>query len=228
MRAMLLGLSFLSTVAVADGMPQGPYVSTTGVAEVKVMPDRANLNLSASVLHKDGLKAKHEVDERVEAFILAAQALGISQKDINAGTLYTRPEYNYPKHGKRELLGYRATRKITLTLDELDKLSKVLDSALESGLQEVTNIQFTLRDTKAAKLKARALAIKDSKDKAAQLAQAYDAKLGEVYSIKYQQADHRPVYRASVEMMEKGDGGGYIQNEIVITDQVNVTFDLQR
>ncbi|WP_434340094.1 SIMPL domain-containing protein [Motilimonas cestriensis] len=230
MRAIIISLCLFSSSLFAGQLPDGPHVITTGFAEVKASPDMAIIEVSAEVIHSDGLQAKQELDKRVEQFIgLAAKQLGLGEQQIVAQTLYTHPEYQYPEQGKGKpvLVGYKASRNLTVSLTELDKLSQLLDLILSQELQQVNNIRFVMQDNTALAMQARQLAIESAKEKAAMLAKSFDATLGPIYQINYQQRNNVPVVRAkSAMLMESAPSGGYLHDELTVRDEIQVVFTL--
>lgn len=227
MRLFFISLCLLSVSVGAKSLPEGPHLLTTGFAEVRVEPNMAVIEVNAEAINPDGLKAKQALDHRVEQFIVAANKLGLVNTQIVAQTLYTQPEYEYPEKGKPVLVGYKASRQLTLSLTELDKLSQLLDLVLQHQLQQVNSVRFMLQDNAAIAMQARKLAINDAKEKAAMLAQSFGATLGTVYQINYQQRHVMPVVRAEAMMLkDSGSNGGYLRDELSVRDEVEVIFML--
>lgn len=229
MRLLCCLLACVSLNLAASELPDAAHVSVTGYAEVTAEPDMAVINISAFEIHKDVLTAKQSLDKKVANFINQAIKMGINEKDLTAETLYTHPEYEYRKDNKRELIGYRASRNIKVDLHQLEQLSPLLDLALSQGLQQVEQIQFTLKDKSEIELAARAAAVKDAKAKANALAAAFDSQVGKVYSVQYRQRSNVPVMKmAMADMaMERGGNNSYVNGEITVRDQVQVVFLLQ-
>lgn len=229
MRLVILSCLLFSCSVFAAATPEQPHVITSGFAEVKVNPDMAVIEVSAEVIDKDVLKAKQQLDKRVNDFIvLAINELQIKQPQIVAQTLYTHPEYEYRKDDKPLLVGYKASRQLTISLLDLDKLSQLLDLILANQLQQVNNIRFEIQDSGDLQLKARKLAIEDAKAKAEMLAKSFGAELGSIYQINYQQRNAVPVLRAkSAMMMESAPNGGYLRDELTVRDEIEVVFTLK-
>lgn len=106
--AALVGLG--SVPALADELPNGPHVVTSGTASVDAVPDIATLAIEVNVSAKDAASAKKQADDRVAQYLTFLQQSGVEKKDINAANLRTQPEYEYLKDGKTQLKGYRAVR----------------------------------------------------------------------------------------------------------------------
>ena len=102
-----------------------------------------------------------------------------------SGNLVIFPEYRYPENQEPILLVYRGQRQIAIKLYALDKLSNLIDIALEAGIGSVSNIEYGLKFSQELKDKARLNALADAKHKAQFLAKEFGVKLGEVHRIDY-------------------------------------------
>ncbi|EOD53347.1 SIMPL domain-containing protein, partial [Aeromonas molluscorum] len=140
-----------SAATMAIEVPQAPHLLVSGNAEQKVEPDMLTLRVAVTALEKKGIDAKQQVDKRVAAFFGQLEGLGIKRSDVEAGNLVISPEYQYPQNRKPELAGYRAQRQLAVKLYQLDKLSQLMDAALKSGLESVSQIEFGLKDPQAAR-----------------------------------------------------------------------------
>ena len=72
---------------------------------------------------------------------------------------------------------------MNVTVHDLDKVGQVIDDAVAAGANLASGITFQLSDQNQGMDKALAAAVADAKSKAAALASAGDAQLGEVVSI---------------------------------------------
>ena len=174
--AALVGLG--SVPALADELPNGPHVVTSGTASVDAVPDIATLAIEVNVSAKDAASAKKQADDRVAQYLTFLQQSGVEKKDINAANLRTQPEYEYLKDGKTQLKGYRAVRQVEVTLRQLDKMNELLDGALKAGLNEIRSVSLGVAHPEAYKDKARKAAIDDATRQAKLLAEGFASKLG--------------------------------------------------
>ena len=228
--AALVGLG--SAPALADELPNGPHVVTSGTASVDAVPDIAKLAIEVNVSAKDAASAKKQADDRVAQYLTFLQQSGIEKKDINAANLRTQPEYEYLKDGKTQLKGYIAVRQVDVTLRKLDKMNELLDGALKAGLNEIRSVSLGVANPEAYKDKARKAAIDDAVRQAKLLAEGFSSKLGPVYSVRYHVSNYQP---APMVRMMKADAAPpvsaqdtYDQQTIQFDDQVDVVFELER
>lgn len=182
----------LSSVSVLADVPEFAHVTTTGYGEVVATPDMATFSVKVVDTTMTAEQAKQSVDKTVEDFLQYLSDAGLSKDNITSSNLYLAPQYHYPKSGKAELVGYRASRSINVTVTDLADLNQYLDMALKAGINQVDNIQLKVSNQAEYQQKARMAAIKDAREKAASLASGFDKKLGGIWQINYNQMHVQP------------------------------------
>ena len=228
----ILIIALLSLGAVScDAQTSQRTIITSGSGLVSVSANMAELHLQLQAVNRNSAVAKQDVDSRVNDFIRALKRIGIDKADVIAPTLRLSPNYEYINQ-KQRFTGFRATRSVTVTLSDLEQLNELMDTALDSGIDQIGQLQLKVRDEQQYQLQAREQAIEDSKHKAQALAQAYGAKLGPIVQVRYQAAaTNSPVpYGRPEAMMSRSassDMGQYIQDSIQFRDRVEVIFELQ-
>lgn len=228
----IMSMGALSYAAQAEEVPNGPHVVTSGQATVDARPDIATLSIMVNVSSKEAADAKKQADDRVAQYFDFLQKNGIEKKDIDAANLSTQPEYDYTKEGKSVLKGYRAVRQVQVTLRQLDKLNELLDGALKSGLNEIRAVELGVTNPDSFKDQARKAAIDNATKQAAALAEGFNAKLGQVYSIRYHVANYQPMpmarmYKAASASADTTAQQTYEQQSIHFDDQVDVVFEIK-
>ncbi|USD65636.1 oxidative stress defense protein [Vibrio sp. SCSIO 43136] len=223
---MALLLAAVTALPVAAADVDFPHLSTTGYGEVVAVPDMAVIQVQVEETMLSAEQAKQEVDKAVEAFITRLTTEGVERDDIAAANLYLSPQYHYPKAGKAELVGYRATRSVTVTVDDLQNLNRYLEGALGDGINTIDSIELQVKDSDKYQQLARDAAIKDAMDKAKSLAKGFEMSLDGVWRIEYHNAFQRPVKRAA-RMAAESMSDSYQDTAIKIRDQVNVTYKIK-
>ncbi|HHG3403745.1 TPA: oxidative stress defense protein [Vibrio parahaemolyticus] len=217
----------LSSVSVLADVPEFAHVTTTGYGEVVATPDMATFSVKVVDTTMTAEQAKQSVDKTVEDFLQYLSDAGLSKDNITSSNLYLAPQYHYPKSGKAELVGYRASRSINVTVTDLADLNQYLDMALKAGINQVDNIQLKVSNQAEYQQKARMAAIKDAREKAASLASGFDKKLGGIWQINYNQMHVQPVLMRSMAMDNKQGSNSYQDSTLVIRDQVDVVYKLK-
>ncbi|EPN4988178.1 oxidative stress defense protein [Vibrio alginolyticus] len=217
----------LTSASVLANTPEFAHVTTTGYGEVTATPDMATFSVKVVDTTMTAEQAKLSVDKTVEEFLKSLSDAGLSKDNITSSNLYLAPQYHYPKSGKAELVGYRASRSIDVTVTDLKNLNQYLDMALEAGINQVDNIQLKVSNQAEYQQKARMAAIKDAREKAGSLATGFEKKLGDVWQINYRQMHVQPVLMRSMAMDSKEGANSYQDSTMIIRDQVDVIYKLK-
>ncbi|NOH80196.1 oxidative stress defense protein [Vibrio sp. RE86] len=223
--ATALSLSVVSLASFGN-MPDFPHLVTTGHGEVVATPDMAQFSVKVVESTMTAEQAKTAVDQSVTAFLTSLQNEGVTKDAISSSNLYITPQYHYPKKGKPELVGYRASRSITVTIDELSELNRYLDLALNSGINQVDNIQLKVKDQARYQEQARLAAIKDANSKAKSLAEGFGKDLNGVWQINYNMSGNQPILMRTMAMDAKSESNSYQDSTIIIRDRVDVIYKL--
>ena len=225
----ILMLGSFSACSTAEN--PGPQISVSGSGKITAQADEANINLNLTAQAVDSKTAKEDVDKRINAFFAAIKKLGIEDHQITAGSMSLFPQYDY-QNRKQRFIGFQASRNIQIEISDLEKIHPVLDTAISMKINGIQGIHYASSTEDDMRQQARLAAIQDSKSKAKQLAEAYGAKLGPVYSIRYHSGQLEKPYQAQPEMalraMSDGAtaGGRFIPGEVSVSDNIHVVFDL--
>ncbi|EAR55554.1 hypothetical protein SKA34_22032 [Photobacterium sp. SKA34] len=232
--AILLSTSALiSTGAVAADL-SFPHIETTGRGEVVVKPDMAAFSVDVVATQPTASGAKQAADQAVTKFIDRLTKAGVERKNINSANISLSAQYRYPKDKAPEFTGFKATRNVVVTVYKLENLNTYLDDALGDGINQINNITLKVKDQKKYQDEARQAAIANAKEVAASLAKGFGDKVEGVWQIDYNtNARPMPYGMRSAPMMYASDENSavnqsYSDNNIVISDSVNVIFKLAK
>jgi uncharacterized protein YggE len=230
-------LAFSSFSYANSSLPDNRHISIVGTAQLKAKPDIAVIKLEVESLKTKSIDAKRDVDDRVNNFLDGLVKFNIDEENVSASSITTQPNYSYSNNDKQELDGYTANRNIKVTLNDIKRLNAFMDFALSVKIDEISNIE--LKSSKADSLKdeVNALAVKNAKKKGKSLANAFDAKLGKIYSInstsnqsRYRYGANSDIERIEVtglRMNKSSRPGKYLQENIVFSASISVVFDLE-
>ncbi|MGF1754170.1 oxidative stress defense protein [Vibrio makurazakiensis] len=225
--SMLIALASTFSVNALAEAPSFPHISTTGYGEVVATPDMATFSVKVVESTMTAEQAKATVDKVVTSFVNKLDSSGVESANISSSNLYLAPQYHYPKTGKPELVGYRASRNVTVQVDDLNKLNEYLDIALGEGINQVESIQLQVRDQAKYQQQARSAAIKDANQKAGSLAEGFERDLGQVWRISYNAQSVQPVLMRSMAMDARTESSTYQDSIIRIRDRVDVIYQLE-
>ena len=209
----------------------GQSVTVSSSSSVTVDPDMATIVLGVQTSGKDLKKVTDENTKLITKVQSAIKALGIKQ--IETSNIFIYPMYDYSDKGGQILNGYNVSNNLTITVNDLSKVSKIVDSAMDAGANSVNQVSFFKKDDEPSYQKALKQAIEKSKSRAQASADAAGLKLGKVISISDSSSPYSPTpfyNNTNVVMdsgMEKSQIGETIQpNKITITSDVVVTYEL--
>lgn len=203
-----------------------PHLSTTGYGEVTAEPDMAKFTVTVVESMLTAEQAKQAVDQVVSDFLKALGREEVPSEQIQSSNLYLSPQYQYPKNGAPELVGYRATRTIQVTVNELEKLNDYLDLALSVGINQVSNIELKVKEAARYQDQARQAAIRDANQKAHALSEGFGKTIKGVWRIDYRSQQNQPVLMRTMSMDAKRESVGYQDSSIIIRDSVDVIYQI--
>ncbi len=204
-----------------------PHLSTSGYGEVIATPDMAQFSVKVVEVTMNAEQAKENADSIVTSFIKRLNEVGVSDTQITSSNLYLTPQYHYPKSGKPELVGYRASRTVSVEVTDLSKLNQYLDIALEEKINQIDDIQLKVRNEDKYQQQARTAAIKDAEKKAKLLANGFSRKLDSIWRIEYNSPVRKPMLmKASALSDNYSVSHSYQDSTLVIRDSVNVVYKL--
>ena len=223
---LLIVTSCLAGFGVYAGTPDFPHLQTTGYGEISATPDMAEFTVKVVETTMTAEQAKQTVDKVVTDFLAQLKEQGMSDDNVSSSNLYIAPQYHYPKSGQPELVGYRASRTVNVTVNQLSDLNQYLDIALNSGINQVQNVQLKVKEQAKYQEQARQAAIKDANAKAKSLASGFDKEISGVWRIDYNAPNNQPVLMRSMAMDARAESNSYQDSTIVIRDRVDVIYKL--
>lgn len=235
LKSLLLLVLCSSSAMAATSLPDNRHIVVKGEAVVRTAPDRADITLEFEAVKAESVQAKQQVDAQVNELLAGLNKFSIDQKSISAGRIFVEPNMRYDENDNQVKDGFRATRKVKVSLKKLSLLDGFLNFSLKVGVNQIDQIQ--LLSTKASDYEQAALdkAVANAKQQGSSLASAFEAKLGRVYSIQSQEVGSHFGYgsNSNIErIMVTGSRintvpeGKYLQESITFRASVNVVFDL--
>ncbi|RLV59111.1 oxidative stress defense protein [Parashewanella curva] len=205
-----------------------PHIQTVGTSTVEVKADMATMYVSVSVHQSTAKQAKTESDKAVVALSKKLKKAGIKDKDIDSANVTVQPEYHYPQNQAPEMIGYKATRTVSVVVHNLNTLNTLLDSSIASGMNQINYIEYSSSQMDKYQEQARMAAIRDAQSKAKSLAKGFGEKLGRVWEINYSGNGYQDsMPRQAMMYSEKSTGKTYENKTITINDRVDVTYTLK-
>ncbi|WP_062569093.1 SIMPL domain-containing protein [Pseudoalteromonas arabiensis] len=224
--------SAISLNVFAQSAPDSPHIYIQGQATVTAIPDNVKLTVGIVEVDKDLIAAKNKADTTMAKAIKLAKSQGVDEKGIYASNISIDRQTEYNREtGKQNFVGYRVTRSLSLTLEDLKKYPILLQQLVDSGINEINQTQFVSSRYDELHKQAQKLAIKDAKAAAKELASDYGVELKGLYTASNSplKTDVQPYMRAEKMMVAADASGNYVPDayqsgEITITASSYVVY----
>lgn len=160
-----------------------PIITVNGEGIVEAQPDRATISVGVVTREKNPSAVQAANAKAATSVINSIIALGIERKNISTGNYNFAPVYRYTDNSKKILEGYEATNSVTIIVDDLNLVGKIIDTALNHGANRVDSLNFGLRNKSSYQDEALRLAVLDAKRKAEIAAAALGKNILSVRSV---------------------------------------------
>src|SRR5580698_1282746 len=137
----------LACAVVAPAHAQQPPVSSirvSGEAQVTARPDRVQIDIGVTTHADKSADAASQNARQVDAVLGAVKKAAGPTALLKTVNYSLSPAYKYQNGHEPTVAGYNASNLVQVTLDDLTKVSAVLDAASQAGANDVRGIQFTL------------------------------------------------------------------------------------
>lgn len=169
------------TLQAESGLPR--TITVVGEGQASAPPDMAQINIGVQVSDPDAKTATKQAGEDMEALLAALRGEGVAEKDIETSYYNVYVDRPYGPQGPTGETVYQVSNNIQLTIRDLDKLSRVLEVAIEAGANNISSVNFSLSDPSGLRTQARQKAVEDALATAEELAELNGVAVGEVVSI---------------------------------------------
>lgn len=183
-------------------------IKVTGKGMLKLTPDTVRLRMELNDTEKEYEAVFRKSMEHAEQVKEAFALLGFDKSDLKTihfevNTEYEQYQDKRNNSWKRRFVGYKAEHvlKIEFSRDR-NILGKVLYVVAALPSRPEFRIEYTVKDTEAAKNELLAAAVKDSRTKAQTLTEAAGVKLGEIVTIDYSWGEVEFVSRPTSRLMD--------------------------
>jgi uncharacterized protein YggE len=246
---VLIGIMMLALLAIPgralaqDATPaaavSGGTVTVLGSGTVKVKPDTALVQMGVNIQQETLPGALDEANATMSAIIQALTDIGIAEDDVQTANFNVYAVRDYSKEATAQLpplVGYSVTNQVAVTIRDLvwqqgmpsEKVGEAITAAIEAGANDIYGVTFSVDDTKEAEREARAMAVENANERAAELASAAGKQVGEVVAMS-EGVTFSPVgFIGKSEGDQRGGAGGVpiMGGTVEIAIDVTVTYEL--
>lgn len=170
--------------------------SVSADSKTTAVPDIAQFSFSVITQGgKDIANLQRENTEKTNRAIGVAKAAGVEDKDIQTSVYSIEPRYQYfscLSNGKNgaarpcpppEIVGYSVTQTVSVKVRDFEKISEILSGVVQSGVNSVSQLSFTIDDPAEVENQARKEAMSKAIAKAESIAAAGKFRLGRLLSV---------------------------------------------
>ncbi|MFC5590630.1 SIMPL domain-containing protein [Sporosarcina soli] len=151
-------------------------MTVTGIGNVSIAPDIVRIQMEVITENKQLQRAQQENASVMSGVIESLVALGIDRNNIQTVSYNITPQYDYLE-GEQRFRGYQVTNAITVQTTNIQQIGPIIDTAVQNGVNRVSNIQFTVADEQKYYQQALSLALENAVAKAETIARTMQLQL---------------------------------------------------
>lgn len=184
--AAALALAACSAAVPAAAHSDGdkmPVITVSASSDVTAAPDVASVSAGVVTRGLDAGDAMSQNASLMTRVYAQLEAAGIERRYIQTSQLSLQPQYDYKDRSAPRITGYEARNTVSARTFDLDNVGPMIDALVKAGVNNINNVEFGVRDPKAAQAIARDAAIKEARSKAQAMATSAGVRLGPLQSL---------------------------------------------
>jgi uncharacterized protein YggE len=151
-------------------------MTVTGIGSLSIIPDTVQIQLEVRTESKQLSQAQQENADLMDQVIQSLLELGIDREDIQTVSYNISPQYDYVE-GRQVFRGYEVINSINVKIKNIEQTGIIIDTAVRNGVNQVSNIRFTVENEQIPYQEALSLALKNALAKAQTIANTIQLKL---------------------------------------------------
>jgi len=151
-------------------------MTVQGSSSLSVEPDTASIQLEVVTEDEQLSQAQQDNTIRMNEVIQTLLQAGIARGNMQTTAYGIHPLYDYVD-GKQEFRTYQVTHSLIVVIEDMNQVGRVIDLAVRSGVNRVSNIQFTLENREGYDQRALSDALQNAINKAATMAETLNVNL---------------------------------------------------
>ena len=220
-----------TTLAAPQGTFDTSEINITGQASRSVAPNYAILTLGITSQNTNINTAKSNNDRIMSNLISQLANLGVAKKDIYTSSISINPTSDY-QDGKRINTGYNVSNHVTVKINNLDNVGKVVDAAVSAGANDINNLSFQNDVSQQLSDSLTTEAIQYGRHKAEVIAAALGRTLGPVKTVSISTTETSTMdsgyYRNPVMLKAALETATPVEKgSLIVSQDANITYYLQ-
>lgn len=181
--AAMVALALLPALASAEPASAAETISVSGLAKIKLTPDRAVFTVSVETSAKTAGEAVQQNNDKIEQVIAALKKAGATEQEIQTTNFSIFPQQEFTENRRPRVVGYQVTNSLTVTRATVNDAGKLLQAAVDAGANQAGGLSLVVSDLTRGREEGLQRAFQDAKTKAETLAKAAGRTVGRVLSI---------------------------------------------
>lgn len=203
-------------------------VTFQGEGKVLAKPDIAVVSFSIVTEAATSKAAQDANSPKSQAITDFLKKQGVEDKDVKTTAYNIYPQYDYPRFDQPRIRGYQISQSFEVKIRNLDKASEIVDGLVTAGVNNISQLTFTIDEPEKLQEEARAKAITDAKAKAKTLEKQIGIRLGKIINFQENTGGY-PIYYLEKAIPATGgiDGPSLPSGENEITVSVTLTYQIK-
>jgi uncharacterized protein YggE len=228
---VLLSLVCLLTPGLANA-DERDSITVTGAAVTEVEPDMAYVYLDLMKEAPTAEEAREGVAAKLQSLKTVLLSATVTSENARSTGYNLEPVYTFTG-GKRKQNGFRASTTMKVKVENLDKLSEILDKSVTKAGANVSRVEFGLNNKNIVEQRLLTEAVTNARSKADLVATAGGRSLGVMIQANISSSGGEShVVMNSPMLMAKMDGAAGTPTElnpgtITVRSSVNLVFALR-
>ena len=204
--------------------PVSREMTVTGNGEINAQPDYVQIQIEVRTEGKDVSLAQQENALIMNRVINSLLALNIPRENIQTTAYTISPNYDYIE-GRQVFRGYEVQNAVTVKIMDIRQAGTVIDTAIQSGANHVSSIQFKIENSDAYYQNALNLALVNAIAKAKSMAETMHVPLQAIpVEIIEESQNVTPIPYKMVQLSNQEISTPIEPGRIPITASVRVKF----
>ncbi|GGB61617.1 DUF541 domain-containing protein [Virgibacillus dakarensis] len=202
---------------------KGRTMKVTGTATVSAEPNLVTIQLAIVTENNELTQAQQENAQKVEKVIQSLLQLGIPRENIQTAAYTIHPHYDYVD-GKQVFSGYEVTHALTVRIENIDQAGVIIDTAVQNGVNRVSNVDFTVRNSQKYYQQALRAALENATAKAETIAETIDVTLDPHPIRIVEEANEQPIVYQTFAVAKENTSTQLEPGQITFSASVRVKF----
>jgi len=160
-----------------------PTIQVTGTGSVRAEPDSAAIRIGVTTEDSNAQTAVSRNTAATAKVIAELEAASIEKKDLKTSNFSVYPQYRTEGDTKRQVLTYRVSNTVTVTIRDIAKVGDILTKVVAAGSNQINGPIFSVSNPDNFLNEARKKAVENALAKAGAYASAAGLKLGPVLEM---------------------------------------------